>query len=568
MKKLILLSIAFSVFSEILSAQNFLSPAWKISFSDTSSANPSRINADLWKPVNLLLSWERQGYFGRDGKCCLANKFTVPETYKNSDFTLTLSMQCNVDRIYINGRYIGGKLPNRFWSDRDARTIYQVPKGVLFTGSENTITLFASDLSYTGGRSHNLCWLKPSESNDDSRLKISFAVADHLFSASDQSASVRLDYKAQKKGTIELFVISDFHDTLVHKAFPANAGEGSLSFQFANEISKPGFYECTAILEDIGFAGDAGWFALSPEAIVCSAQPVPGFRKYWEDALEELKHVKPEFRITRVDSLCTANRDGYIAEMKSMGGLTIRGYYFVPRTPGRHAAILHVPGYGYGFDQGKPFLNNTEDVIELAICVRGHGISADVFNPGFDIPGIWGYQLCSEKENAYRSIYMDCVRAVDFLTSRTEVDTNNIFVTGGSQGGGLTLATAGLCSDRIKACAFFDPFMTDTRDQLKIRTICEKEIRGYLKYYHDACTFEEAMTIQDLIDTRGFADWIKCPVYFATALFDDDCPSHMGFSAYNRIKSPKQFKIYPEDSHLAESGIYNDLRKYLIGLLK
>src|ERR1041385_7277586 len=66
------------------------------------------------------------------------------------------------------------------------------------------------------------------------------------------------------------------------------------------------------------------------------------------------------------------------------------------------------------------------------------------------IPGIWGYKLCSEKENAYRAIYMDCVRAVEFLLSRPEVDANKICVMGGSQGGGLTLATAGLCGDKIK----------------------------------------------------------------------------------------------------------------------
>jgi cephalosporin-C deacetylase-like acetyl esterase len=236
----------------------------------------------------------------------------------------------------------------------------------------------------------------------------------------------------------------------------------------------------------------------------------------------------------------------------------------VPRSGGKHAAILHVPGYGYGFDDGKPFINSNDDVIELAICVRGHGISADVFNPGFDVPGIWGYKLCSEKENAYRSIYMDCVRAVEFLVSRAEVDPNKIYVMGGSQGGGLTLATAGLCHGKIKACAYFDPFMTDTRDQLKIRTLCNSEIKSYLNYYNNECSFEDALKVQDLIDAKGFADWITCPVFFTTALFDDDCPPHMGFAAYNRIKSPKKFKIYPDDSHLGESDNYTEMKKFLL----
>ena len=45
---------------------------------------------------------------------------------------------------------------------------------------------------------------------------------------------------------------------------------------------------------------------------------------------------------------------------------------------------------------------------------------------------------------------MDCLRGIDFLTSRAEVDPSRIGVLGFSQGGGLTLATAALDS-RVKA---------------------------------------------------------------------------------------------------------------------
>lgn len=565
MKKPITLIFVLILLSEIIFAQNFLSPIWKISFNDTSSKLQKNSNLDGWKDVNLLLSWERQGYNWHSGKCCIANKFVIPDNYKDTDFSLSLSLQCDVEGVYVNGKYVGGNLPNQFWSDkRGAQTVYKITKDMLSIADENVIAIDVSNFSYTGGKSYNSCLLTPSKTDDFSHLNISVPAKDHLFPIDEKNASINLEYKARQKGSIELFVVSDFHDTLVHKTFEEKAGEGAIPFNFRKDITQPGFYECIAIMKDIGFTGAARWFTVSPEKIACSQEAVPGFKKYWEDALGELKTVAPEFEIKKDETLSAGNRDGYIAEMKSIGGLTIRGYYFVPRTAGKHAAILHVPGYGYGFDDGKPFLNSNDDAIELAICVRGHGISADVFNPGFDVPGIWGYKLCSEKENAYRSIYMDCVRAVEFLLSRAEVDANKIFVMGGSQGGGLTLATAGLCHDKIRACAYFDPFMTDTRDQLKIRTICNSEIKSYLKYYNNECSFEDALKIQDLIDTKGFAEWITCPVLFTTALFDDDCPPHMGFAAYNRIKSPKQFKIYPDDSHLGESDNYTEMKKFLL----
>lgn len=565
MKKILTLLYVLGCLSNTLFAQNFLSPIWKISFSDTSTEAQDKLNIDSWGNVNFLLSWERQGYYWHSGKCCLAKKFVVPANYKDTDFSLSLSLQCDVESVYINGKYNGGNLPNQFWSDkRGTQTVYPISKDMFTIGKENIITIFASNLSYTGGKSYNTCVLAPSKADNYSHLNISVPAKDHSFSIDDKNASINLEYKARQSGLIDLVIVSDFHDTLVHKTFNVKAGEGTIPFNFTKEIKHPGFFECTAVMKDIGFTSAVRWFTVSPEKITCSQQAVPGFKKYWEDALNELKAVAPEFKIKKDETLSAGSRDGYIAEMKSLGGITIRGYYFVPRTSGKHTAILHVPGYGYGFDDGKPFMNSNDDVIELAICVRGHGISADVFNPGFDVPGIWGYKLCSEKENAYRLIYMDCVRAVDFLLSRAEVDTTKIFVMGGSQGGGLTLATAGLCHDKIKACAYFDPFMTDTRDQLKIRTLCNSEIKSYLKYYNDECSFEDALKIQDLIDTKGFADWITCPVLFTTALFDDDCPPHMGFAAYNRIKSPKQFKIYPDDSHLGESDNYSEMKKFLL----
>jgi cephalosporin-C deacetylase-like acetyl esterase len=216
--------------------------------------------------------------------------------------------------------------------------------------------------------------------------------------------------------------------------------------------------------------------------------------------------------------------------------------------------VLHLPGYGNGYRDLTGFLENHENVIELALCVRGHGISADVFNPGFGIPGIWGYKLCNENEAAYHGIYMDCVRAIEFLISRPEVDTGRIGVMGGSQGGGLTLAVAGLCSDKIKACSFFDPFPCDVRDHLKIRTMCNKEFKTFLNYYNNECTFEDALNVQDLLDSKGFAEWIKCPVFYVTSLFDDDVPPHIGFAVYNKISAPKSYKIYPELGHLNDKA--------------
>jgi cephalosporin-C deacetylase len=530
-------------------AQNLLSPLWKINFADTSEARVNALQPAEWKDVNLLLSWERQGYFWHDSAGCIVNDFVVPKRLAATDYVLSVGLQCDVRSIYINGRHIGGNLPNQFWTNRGAKTDFPISRGIIQEGKLNRIALYIENLSYTGGISCNVCSITPAASESRSVLRIVIPAKDHCYSVGETNA-LSLKYTAAAAGKITISIVNDFHESFIRNEYDVEAGEGSVRLDFSKSINTPGFYECTAIMNDGGYSTDVRWFTISPENLRCLNGVVPRFRAYWDDALAELKKVRPDFSLRKVDSLSTGSRDGFIAEMKSLGGLMIRGYYFIPRTSGSHAAVLHLPGYGYGFQDLREFLSNRDDVVELALCVRGHGISADVFNPGFGIPGIWGYRLCSETDNAYRAIYMDCVRAVEFLLSRPEVDASRIGVMGGSQGGGLTLATAGLCNTVIKACSFYDPFPCDTRDHLKIRTMCNTEIRNYLSFYGNECTFEDALNVQDLVDTKGFAAWIRCPVFFVTSLFDDDVPPHLAFSAYNRISAPKSYIVYPDLGHM------------------
>lgn len=545
----------FSFYCNGSYSQNFLPLAWKISFKDTAVNKVIPQNIQSWHDVDLMLSWERQGYFWQDGSCCLASDFSVPAINKDSLFVLSVRLQCEVKCIFINGILIAGKLSNPGWGQI---TTFTLPKGCLHTGPSNRIEINATNLSYTGGISHNSCTLTPVNNSYNPTVKINIPVENHLFTKDNNLRSLSIQYKVHQEGTLNFCIKNDFHDTLFFKTVQVLPQDTSITIGLENAIAKPGFYECIASLHDLGYAGDVQWLAVSPTEIQCAPDTVKRFAGYWDKTIKELHQISPDFKIRKIDSLSVGNRDGYIIEMKSLGNITVRGYYFVPRTTGKHAALLHLPGYGWGFQYLDPFLKNKENVIELALCVRGHGISNDVFNPGFGIPGIWGYKLFSETENAYRGVYMDCYRAVEFLMNRPEVDTTRIGVAGGSQGGGLTLVTAGLCKHKISACAYFDPFPCDIRDFINIRTICKKEIQSYLDYYHNSCSFDEALHIQDLLDTRRFAKWIECPVLYVTGLFDDDCPSHVGFSAYNSIKSQKKFKIYPNDSHLGETGYNND----------
>ena len=78
----------------------------------------------------------------------------------------------------------------------------------------------------------------------------------------------------------------------------------------------------------------------------------------------------------------------------------------------------------------------------LSVAVRGKLPSSAEFNPGY--PGLLTSGVESRETYSYRGVISDCSRGVDFLLSRPEIDPERIFACGSSQGGGLTLATAGL----------------------------------------------------------------------------------------------------------------------------
>lgn len=545
-------------------AQNMLSPIWDIQVSDT-----AKWNAGQTGKVNLLLSWERQHYSWLSGSVVLTQHFKVPKS-QDDDYQLSLSMQCQVLGVYINETSVGQAIPNRFWTDkREEKTIINVPKDVIKPGKDNVIQVIASDLSYTGGLSYNTCALVAVETANKAAISIQIPAPDATFTAG-KSVELALNGQTSEKGQLRLIIRNSFQDTVYFKKFKVKPGAFMQRLDLSKEQLVPGFYECIVVLDNGCYAGNVAWFGVQPDKIENFSNAIPeDYETYWVETKEELHQIKPDFSLTQVDSLSTAHKLVYVASMQSLGNTTIYGYYVVPRGKSNIAAIMQVPGYGYNISTSdvKRMAEKQDDIAEFALCIRGHGLSKASFNPWDDI-SFWGYKICDKNDNVYRGAYMDCVRGVEFLISRPEVDNKRIGVMGGSQGGGLTLATAGLCADQIAACAYFDPFPCDLRDHLRIRKMINGELHEFLKDDMNSCSFGNLLDMQDYIDTRGFASKIKCPVFFSTALFDDDCPPYIGFAAYNQISTQKQYKIYPKDSHLSESGEYDAMYQYLKSALQ
>ena len=316
----------------------------------------------------------------------------------------------------------------------------------------------------------------------------------------------------------------------------------------------PGFYNISVTLEsDADHKRSDFAIGVKPEEIVSPLDRSDDFDNYWMRARRELDAVAPQFKLTRQEEYCTETREVYLLEMRSLGNILVRGWYMRPVKDGVYPAMLHVQGYSSGKVPGN--LYQGDDMVSLALNVRGHGNSWDPMGPGF--PGYILYNVDDKETYVYRGAYMDCVRAVDFLYSRSEVDTSRVVVEGGSQGGALSFATAALDNERIDLCVPHVPFLSDFRDYFKVATWPANEFFTYFKENPDIPEDDIYKTLS-YIDIKNLAPWIKAPVFMSIGLKDNVCPPHINFAAYNQLSVPKVYIVYPYAGH-GLPGDYNDV---------
>ena len=303
-----------------------------------------------------------------------------------------------------------------------------------------------------------------------------------------------------------------------------------------------GFYRftCTAKLPDAPEVNVSRIVGYKPRQITSPLTRAKDFDEFWRTTLRALAEVQPQFSLEHNPGRDSKSHEVYAVSMRSLENVTIRGWYQKPKGKGkRFPVILRVPGYG---QEMQPDGEDAE-LAYFSLNIRGHGNSCD------DVPRMpenyWLRGLDDETGYFYQGAYADCLRAVDFLMTRSELDHKRIAITGASQGGGLSLAAAALDS-RIAVCAPDIPFLCDWNQYFRTshwpemdEWIAEKPMRTW------------ATTLQTLsyFDTMNMAHRIECPVFASLGVQDQICPPRTIFATFNRLAGPKEFRSYANAGH-------------------
>lgn len=359
-------------------------------------------------------------------------------------------------------------------------------------------------------------------------------------------ANVVLDVQTDK--------FEPFLDTQTH-TIAVNAGS-SIQTTFNLGINTPGFYHCTIMVNDnLVRAFNIGY---APESVISAPDSQTDFQTFWNTAKSDLALVAPNYTLTLIPEKSTSARNVYLVQMNSLGDDTgnpvvIKGYYAEPTGGGTYPALINY--LGYDSDQSLiPYCMSGDDnpgYVELILSTRGQSLNRDN-NPYGD----WFVYNLGNKDNYYyRGAYMDVIRGIDFIASKSKTQTENIFVQGSSQGGALTIAAAAL-DTRIKAIAIGIPFMGDFPDYFKMGQW--PAYPASVKQQAIGLSDADMYTMLSYFDTKNLAPFITCPVLMASGLQDNVCPPHTHFAPYNNLTnaSYKEYHILPLKAHETPDNWY------------
>lgn len=316
-------------------------------------------------------------------------------------------------------------------------------------------------------------------------------------------------------------------------------------------LKEAGFLRCkvSATIDGVRYENLAT-AAYAPEQIQPTTVSPADFDQFWEKAKTDAARIPLDAKLTLLPDRCTEKVNVYQANIQNYKlGVRLYGILCAPKKPGKYPALLKVPGAGvrpYGGDVATA----ENGVITFEIGIHGIPVTMDpliYLDLGKTVlDGYPFYNLDDRDRYYYKRVYLGCVRAIDFLFSLPEFDGSTLGVTGGSQGGALSIVTAGL-DPRVKFLAAFYPALCDVTGYLHGRAGGWPHMfNEYNKAFNNK---QDKIETSKYYDVVNFARKVKAPGYYSWGYNDVTCPPTSMYSAYNVIQAPKSLAIFEETGH-------------------
>lgn len=283
------------------------------------------------------------------------------------------------------------------------------------------------------------------------------------------------------------------------------------------------------------------------------------FDIFWRKTLDETRSFPLNAVFVPIDfGLKTV--DVFDVTFSGYQGQPVKGWFLIPRgTDSPLPCIVEFIGYGGGRSFPYDWLVwSSCGYAHFIMDTRGQGSNKkhsdtsdfETIPSNPQAPGFMTRGILSPETYYYRRVFADAIRAVESARSFPLVDAAKIIVTGRSQGGGISLAVAGL--DPSISVAMPDvPFLCNYRRAIEITdALPYSEITQFCKTQRQHV--EQVFNTLSYFDGVNFAVRSKTKALFSVALMDKTCPPSTVYSAYNHYSGEKSIQVWPYNDH--ESG--------------
>jgi len=285
------------------------------------------------------------------------------------------------------------------------------------------------------------------------------------------------------------------------------------------------------------------------------------FDEFWASTLAESRSAAGEVSLEPIPN-SLPNVEIFDLTFPGFNGEPIKAWYSRPADAAAHLPVV-VQFHGYGGGRGLPFEHTfwpSAGYAHVMMDNRGQGSSwgngGDTPDPGTSGPSLPGFMtrgVDDPRDYYYRRLLTDAVLSIDAARSLPGVDASQTFALGGSQGGAMTLAVAGLVPD-LSGVAPDVPFLCHVRRAVDITDADPfGEVRRYLSIHRD--NIDQTFRTLSYFDGVNFAKRASAPALFSVGLFDEICPPSTVFAAYNWYGgAAKDITVYPFNGHEGGSG--------------
>ena len=361
--------------------------------------------------------------------------------------------------------------------------------------------------------------------------------------------------------------------------------DGTLTLK--GKMTKPGFYRVDVVAHVGGKEYKAACAAaFSPEKLVPTTVMPQDFETYWQQAIGEARKVDLNPTKRLLAERCTKDVNVYEVSFQNIQwNWRTYGILCVPvekdgqTTPGKkYPALLRVPGAGvrpYGGDVWTA----SQGVITLEIGIHGISVTMDqkVYDDVFNgaLMNYWNWGMDNRDQSYYKRVIIGCIRALDYIEQYTPWNGRELGVTGSSQGGFLSLATAGL-DKRVSCYAPVHAALCDHTASLKGVACGWPHYFYQMKNEKGEMRNEKDPQIKARVETSRYYDGVNFARlisdqqkgWFSFGYNDDVVPPTTAWATYNTVKGPKEISPYQATWHYWHQEQWDEWENWLLRELR